>query len=172
MSGPFVRPATAADAGRLAELRYEFRASLGEATETREAFVERAATWMRERLAEGSAWRCWVVEQDGKLAGHIWLQLIEKIPNPVVELERHAYITNAYVQEPLRGRGLGRRLMDAAIACCREERVDSVILWPTPRSRTLYARYGFEVRGDLLEAVLDEGRSLSHLPSAAQEPGR
>ena len=157
-----VRAATPGDALRLAELRYEFRTAFGEATESKEAFVARASAWMRERLAGDSQWRCWVVEQGGAVVGHIWLELIEKIPNPVVELEKHGYITNAYVREAARGQGLGRQLMDAAIACCREEGVDSVILWPTPRSRTLYARYGFAPRDDLMEAVLDDGRMLSH----------
>jgi GNAT superfamily N-acetyltransferase len=162
MSDATLRPAVAADATKLAELRYEFRASMGEPEETEAAFVERASPWMRDRLFEGSAWRCWVVEVDGQIAGHIWLQLIEKIPNPVVELEKHGYITNAYVRESARGQGLGHRLMEAAMACCRDERVDSVILWPTQRSRTLYAQYGFGVRDDVLEATLDPGRALGH----------
>jgi GNAT superfamily N-acetyltransferase len=162
MSDATIRPATAADAADLARLRYEFRASLGQPAETEAAFVERAAAWMAERLVAGSLWRCWVVDVDGSVAGHIWLQLIEKVPNPVVELEKHGYLTNAYVQESARGRGLGHRLMEAALACCREERVDSVILWPTPRSRSLYAQYGFEVRNDILEATLDPGRALGH----------
>jgi hypothetical protein len=51
--------------------------------------------------------------------------------------------------------------MEAAMQCCREEDVDSAILWPTQRSRTLYAQYGFEVRDDLLEAIVHEGRTLS-----------
>jgi GNAT superfamily N-acetyltransferase len=162
MSEPAIRRATVDDAVRLAQLRYEFRASLGQPTETREEFVQRASAWMRDRLVAGSLWRCWVVDLDGEIAGHIWLQLIEKVPNPVVELEKHGYLTNAYVQDQVRGQGLGHRLMEAAIACCREERVDSVILWPTPRSRTLYAQYGFEVRDDVLEATLDPGRALGH----------
>jgi GNAT superfamily N-acetyltransferase len=162
MSEPFVRPATPADATRLAELRYEFRASVGQPTETEAEFVERASAWMRERLEEGGAWRCWVVEADGVACGNVWLQLIEKLPNPVVELEKHGYITNVYLQDGLRGSGLGQRLVEAAMQCCRDEGVDSVILWPTPLSRTLYARYGFAVREDLLEAVLDDGRQLGH----------
>ena len=75
MSEPFVRPATAADATRLAELRYEFRASVGPPTETQEEFVERASAWMRERLEAGGAWRCWVVEADDMAeTGPDWLE--------------------------------------------------------------------------------------------------
>jgi hypothetical protein len=50
--------------------------------------------------------------------------------------------------------------METALAHCRESRVDSVILWPTARSRTLYARHGFSEPTDMMEAILDEGRDL------------
>lgn len=30
------------------------------------------------------------------------------------------------------------------------ERIDAVMLWPTPRSRGLYERYGFTVRDDVM----------------------
>jgi len=141
-------------------MRYVFRASLGDAVEDEASFVERVTSWMAQRLGEYGAWRCWVAVQDGAIAGHLWLQTIEKIPNPVVELERHAYITNVFVDEALRGSGVGQRLLDAALAFCREQGVDSAILWPTSRSRTLYARNGFAVRDDIMEANLDQGRAL------------
>ena len=158
--GLLIRLAAPDDAEMLARMRYAFRASLGVAVEDEAAFVARATAWMAQRLGGDGAWRCWVAMHDGLIAGHLWLQTIEKIPNPVVELERHAYITNVSVDEALRGAGIGQRLMDAALAFCREQGVDSVILWPTSRSRTLYARNGFEVRDDIMEANLDEGRSL------------
>jgi GNAT superfamily N-acetyltransferase len=105
-------------------------------------------------------WACWVVQYEGAIAGHLWLHFIDKIPNPMAELERHAYISNVFVRDDLRAHGLGGRLMDTALAHCRQHAVDSVILWPTARSRTLYQRHGFEVRDDIMEANLDEGRHL------------
>lgn len=156
-----MRRATPDDAEALARLRYEFRASVNAPTETEAAFVARTAPWMQARLGGEGRWRCWVVEGEGPhIAGHLWLQLIEKVPNPASELEQHAYITNVYVQPDQRRSGAGQELMDAALAFCRQERVDSVILWPTARSRTLYARNGFAIRDDIMEAILDDGRHL------------
>lgn len=152
------RLATPADAPALARLRYEFRAALNEAVETEDAFFARAAPWMAGRLSEGASWRCWVAENSGAIVGHLWLQLVEKIPNPAPELEQHAYITNAYVRPGQRGSGVGAMLLETALAFCREQGVDSVILWPTEKSRALYARHGFAVRGDIMEAILDDGR--------------
>jgi GNAT superfamily N-acetyltransferase len=148
MEMPAIRPAAPGDARRLAELRYEFRSPRSPNTESRDEFVARCTDWMRARLAS-EVWRCWVATRDGDIVGHVWLHLIEKIPNPVAETEWHGYITNMYVQEQQRG-GVGGALMDAALAWCQEKDVDSVILWPTQKSRTLYSRKGFSVNDAIM----------------------
>jgi GNAT superfamily N-acetyltransferase len=141
---PTLRIAQPADAAELARLRYEFRSTERPATEPREAFVARATAWMRERLARGTPWRCFVAVRDGAITGHVWITLVEKVPNPGGdEPERHAYLTNLYVRPAERG-GTGSALLEVALTWCREARVDTVILWPSERSRTLYARYGFD----------------------------
>jgi hypothetical protein len=33
----------------------------------------------------------------------------------------------------------------------KQKEVDAVILWPSPRSRTLYMRHGFKTPNDILE---------------------
>jgi GNAT superfamily N-acetyltransferase len=151
---PLLRVATRADAGALAALRYEFRSGLAEARETRAAFVARASAWMEARLGDsdsGSGWRCWVAEDSGAVVGNVWLLAIDKLPNPVAEPERHAYVSNLYVRPAARGNGVGSRLLEQALTWCREAQVDAVILWPTPESRSLYARHGFANAGDVLE---------------------
>ena len=91
-----VRPATPADASDLAELRWEFRTSRAPAAEDREAFIRRCAEWMRRELTSGDSWRAWVAVSDRRIVGHVWLDTVEKVPNPVAERERHAYVSNLY----------------------------------------------------------------------------
>lgn len=110
---------------------------------------------MKERLQESTAWQCWVAEDNGQLIGAVWLQLVEKIPNPRSEPENHAYLTNFYVEEFARGKGIGSLLLQAAIEWCKRREVDAVILWPTQRSRSLYERNGFAVREDIMGLTLD-----------------
>jgi GNAT superfamily N-acetyltransferase len=153
-----VRRAGPDDAIILASLRYEFRSAIGETIESPEEFVARCEGWMRDRLSNDDFWLAWVAEtpdEDGSLAiGAVWLQLIEKIPNPVVEKERHAYVTNLFVLESSRGKGAGSMLLDAAIAECVTRDVDTIILWPTPQSRTLYERHGFATTNAIMARVL------------------
>lgn len=157
-----IRTAVADDAPALARLRYEFRSSIGSPTEPETGFVARCAAWMAEKLAPGSRWTCWVAETNGEIVGNLWLQAIEKMPNPVPELESHAYITNVYVRPAARGGRVGETLLAAAMQWCRQNEIDSAILWPTARSGSLYARAGFAVTDAIMEAVLHPGRALDH----------
>lgn len=153
-----VRRAAPDDAARLARMRYDFRAAEDPAVEPREEFVGRCETWMRERLArDDGRWRCWVVEPDAQIRGHVWVQLFPKVPNPADEPETHAYLTNMYVEPAHRGRGLGSALTRRAVDWCRGRDVDSLILWPTDRSRSLYRRFGCGPSGRLFELRPGDG---------------
>lgn len=149
-----LRLAEPADAPALAHLRYDFRSTLDPVTEAESDFVARCTSWISARLTPGGVWRCWVAESAGRVVGTIWLQLIEKLPNPVAEAEYHGYISNLYVDPAQRGAGLGSRLLDTCVQFCIHQAVDAILLWPTPRSRPLYERHGFAVRQDLFERRL------------------
>jgi GNAT superfamily N-acetyltransferase len=148
-----IRTAGVADAGALARLRYEFRVDIASPAEAETAFVERCREWMARRL-EGGQWRCWIAEADRIPVGTAWLHLFDKLPNPVAEPERHGYITSLYVRPAYRGTGLGSALLAACLDGCRSAKVDAVLLWPTPASRSLYLRHGFDARDDVLELRL------------------
>ena len=152
-----IREARVGDAPALANLRYEFRAELKAAAEDRGAFLDRCAEWMATRLVDGS-WRCWVAElgeaEDGvapEIIACVWVELVEKIPNPNGEREAHAYVSSFFVKPEHRGGGLGSRLLRSVMEWCDSQGVDSMFLWPSERSRPLYERNGFEVAAGMLE---------------------
>ena len=145
-----VRPATPSDASALARLRYAFRAERSPAVEREDEFVPRCAAWMAARLASDSVWSAWVLDCDGEVSGNVWLQVVDKLPNPGWEPEVHGYITNVYVRPACRGSGAGSSLLCAALARCRALKVDSVFLWPTERSVPLYERHGFRRATNIL----------------------
>ncbi len=149
-----IREATRADAAALARLRFEFRASQAKVVESEAHFVERCAHWLAAELAGEDGWRCWVLVGADTIVGHVWLNVIRKIPNPIEEPEHHAYISNFYVRQEYRARGGGTRLLEAALDWCRGHDIDSVFLWPTTASRSLYLRHGFSAPERLLEYPL------------------
>jgi GNAT superfamily N-acetyltransferase len=99
----------------------------------------------------------------------VWLQLIEKIPNPVAEPESMAYITNVYVRPTARGAGMGSRLLAEALDWCRASGADCALLRPTERSRPLYERHGFQTGTRLMEVRFDGEAASGHhdLPGGA-----
>ena len=149
-----VRLATPDDANALARLRYEFRASLGAPDEDEAEFIARCREWMAQRLEPSARWRAWVAETTQGIIGAVWIGLIEKMPNPILEPEEHGYLTNFYVRDGARGAGIGTALLDAALGWCVERGVHAVLLWPTTRSRPLYERHGFAPPSALMERIV------------------
>jgi GNAT superfamily N-acetyltransferase len=147
-----IRVAKFGDCRALAEMRYQFRTELGSSTETKSRFMRRCTSWMQKHFCSGSCpWRCWLVDDGKQLLGHVCVQLFEKMPNPVNEPELHAYVTNFYIVPEKRHRGLGRKLLNKALSWCRGQGTDTVILWATPGSKSLYRRCGFIESADLFE---------------------
>ena len=146
-----IRRATTVDAEPLARMRLAFRSEAGALEEDAAAFLSRCAAWMARRLGEESSWRAWVAVVGDTIVATIWLQLIEKLPNPVGEAELHGYVSSLFVAPESRDQGLGTALLREALADCDRLGVDAVVLWPTPRSRPLYERHGFAVHDDILE---------------------
>jgi GNAT superfamily N-acetyltransferase len=148
-----IRRASPRDAESLAQLRYAFRTERRPATESRDAFTTRCADWMRPRLATDSRWNAWLAERGERIVGQVWVQIVEKIPNPGPEAECHAYLSNFFVNGEARNAGAGTELLRTAIEHCRALGADTVFLWATQRSMPLYERLGFTRPHDVL--VLD-----------------
>ncbi len=143
------------DARTLAELRYEFRSALKPALESAAEFIARCEAWMAERLGGDGGWRAWLAvgDEGGGPLGTVWLQRLEKLPNPVGEGEAIGYISSFYVKAEVRNGGIGTQLLRTAIAAAEECGCEYIILWPTPQSRGLYERHGFAVRDSVLVRV-------------------
>ena len=148
-----IRVATASDAPLLARLRYELRSS-AKLIESEAQFAERCTLWMQERLQDHSSWRCWIAESEQMLVGNIWAQVVEKIPNPAAETECYLYVTNFYVREEYRGKGIGTMLLSEALTWGKTMNAHTAILWPRERSKSLYVRHGFSDADDLMRLVI------------------
>jgi len=146
-----IRRARPSDVARLAELRYTMRTALAPSRQGKAAFQRRCRRWMAQRLKRRGSWAAWVAHAGGTIVGGVWIELFEKMPNPVGERERHAYLTNLFVEPRHRSQGLGARLVRTAVAWADRRGVDAVILWPSPKSRPLYARLGFRGHDAILQ---------------------
>src|SRR4029079_14666746 len=109
-----IRTAAVADARALAELRWEFRTAGYDPNEAHDVFVRRCTAWMLRELQSGSSWKAGAAGDDEEIVGQLWLFVVEKIPNPIAELEKLAYVSNLYVRPSARG-GIGTRLLEGVL---------------------------------------------------------
>ncbi len=163
-----IRRAGPSDAQAMAAMRYDFRTELAPPAEPEQEFIARARAWFEDRLASGE-WTGWIAGEEEQRVGLVLVRLVEKVPNPVVEPEALGYVSSLYVRPQWRGRGIGARLLQAAVGFCQDNGVESVVLWPSPRSVPLYERHGFRHQAEVME-LLVAVQSSSGLRPAAKPP--
>ncbi|MFL5833788.1 MAG: GNAT family N-acetyltransferase [Solirubrobacterales bacterium] len=130
-----VRQATADDAEALARLLHDFNSEFDEPTPP----VETIAGTLRRLLGTGEATALLAGEGPDGLAllrfrPALWSEGAE------------AYLQELYVVPPLRGRGIGRRLLEQAIEIAREKGADTIDLntgETDAAARALYESMGF-----------------------------
>ncbi|MFJ5229776.1 GNAT family N-acetyltransferase [Kitasatospora sp. NPDC088391] len=157
MSDVVIRRAGVDDAPALAALRLRFKREDedGEPPVPAAEFLAGCEGWLRSRLA--GPWRVWLAEADGRVCGHVFLQLVEKVPSPYPSADTLGYVTNFYVTPERRGRGLGGALLDELNRYARARPLDTLVVWPSDRSTPLYRRHGFGPPAELLEQPVAPG---------------
>ena len=134
-----LEPARAEDAAHVIALIGRVFAEYG--------FVWEAATEVPDLFAfqrhyGGGRGGFWVVRLDGRVVGSVG---VERRPDGTAELHR------LYLDTVLRGRGLGRALVDAVLAWCRASGIAHLALWSDTRfdrAHALYERMGFRKTGE------------------------
>ena len=125
------------DAGRLIELHGLLYSKEYGFNHTFEAYVAKplAEFMLRNSTRE----RIWFVDEDGELVGSI----------AIIEHSASVAQLRWYLLHPrLRGKGLGKRLMDDAIAFCRAAGYKKVFLWTVSSLLTaarVYEKSGFHI---------------------------
>ncbi|MEU6879664.1 hypothetical protein [Streptomyces sp. NPDC046712] len=80
-----VRQARVADDPALARLRWAFKQEDYEGDLPSPArSMDQAEEWIRERL-DGGRWLAWVLEIEEEICGHVFLHLVERVPEPYEE---------------------------------------------------------------------------------------
>ncbi|MFG2776221.1 GNAT family N-acetyltransferase [Streptomyces sp. NPDC048350] len=150
-----VRSARPTDARALAELRWTFKQGDHEGQPPGHARpLEEAEHWIRGRLSDGH-WLAWVVETEGEICGHVFLCLVERMPEPYGDNNPVGYVTNFFVMPAQRNKGAGSALLEALKQHSLSAGLEGLIVWPSERSTPLYRRSGFQPPEELLELPLD-----------------
>jgi len=152
-----VRPATLDDADVLVRHRVAMFTEMGVAMDA--AALETAfRAWLTETLPAGT-YRAWLVETpDGQVVGGGGITVLPWPPGPTYFGGRLAFVYNVYTDAAHRRRGLGRLVMNAIHAWCRDAGVTSIALNASKDARSLYESMGYAVSPSPMMFVAIDGR--------------
>ena len=136
-----VRPA---DLREIVRQRREMFAANGHPDQVLAPMSEAFAAWLAPRLASG-AYFGWIVEDEaGRPVAGLGMMELDWPPHPLHPgQDRRGYILNVFVDPDLRGAGVGRALMDRAVAEGRRRGLDLLVLHASPMGRPLYDLLGW-----------------------------
>jgi GNAT superfamily N-acetyltransferase len=138
MPDVIVRVAGAADRAALVKLRSIWTAPDADD----EAFQSRMAAWL---AAEGERRTTWIATSDDQPVGMASLFEYRRMPRPGRPDSRWGYVSNMFVLEEYRNRGIGLTLLAALIAAADERRYARLVLSPSRAAMSFYQRAGFKV---------------------------
>ena len=140
------------DLGRIIALHGEVYEPLGGYGLRFEAFVARTiAEFILDNDARG---QIWLAERGSRLVGCAAIALRDN---------NRGQLRWVVVDPSMRGRGMGKQLVYAAIDYCRKAGCESVFLETTdglPESQALYEKLGFTVTSEAMEELWDGPRPL------------
>lgn len=139
MTDALIRRAGHADLAAIAGLRREWTQEQdGDIADP--DFDDNLAAWFAR---ESSRRIMWMAEEGERPVGMMNLAIYERMPRPARALSRWGYLGNVFVLAAYRNRGIGSRLINAALNYADENGFVRVVLSPTERSIPLYERAGF-----------------------------
>jgi GNAT superfamily N-acetyltransferase len=139
--GAIVRVAQATDSDVVASLRSLWHAG----SETEADFGRRMAAWL---AAEGDRRTTWLAELAGEPVGMASLFEYRRMPRPDRADASWGYVSNMFVREQARNRGIGSALLHAIVTAADDRAYARLVLSPSEDAVRLYQRAGFIVPDD------------------------
>jgi GNAT superfamily N-acetyltransferase len=133
-----VRVAGEGDLAVIATLRAQWTPG----AEPGDDFKEQLGEWL---TAEGERRTVWLAFLDDEPVGLASVFEYHRMPRPGRMSSSWGYVSNMFVREDVRDRGIGSALLDALIAAADERGYARLVLSPTLRALPFYERAGFVV---------------------------
>jgi GNAT superfamily N-acetyltransferase len=100
--------------------------------------------WLFDMMPKGE-YRAWVVDAGSGVISGGGITILPWPPGPRYFSGRLAFVYNVYTEPDHRRRGLGRMVMEAIHAWCREERIGSLALNASQFGQSMYESLGYSV---------------------------
>jgi GNAT superfamily N-acetyltransferase len=139
-----IRFATSQDLELLVDHRRSMFRDMGSAEEAElRSMGERYREWVLPRLMDDE-YVAWVAENsEGRIVAGAGVWLMDRSPATPPKFMSRALVMNVYTDPAYRRQGLATRLMETALAYCREAGIEDVVLHASDEGRPMYESMGF-----------------------------
>lgn len=131
-----IRVASASDVSALAALRAIW--STGDPAEP--GFERQVADWLAGEGDRRTTWLAWVGDLPVGMASMLEYR---RMPHPGRAASRWGYVSNMFVLEDFRGRGIGSALLRTLVDLARARHYARLVLSPSQQATAFYRRAGF-----------------------------
>jgi len=108
-------------------------------------FERRMGAWL---VREGDRRTTWLAAVDDHPVGMASLFEYRRMPKPRRADSRWGYVSNVFVRDGFRGRGIGSALLAALVAAADERAYARLVVSPTAEAVSFYRRGGFLTPGE------------------------
>ena len=145
-----IRAAVASDAGTIVAHRRAMFSEMGyRDEETLDKMCAAFRPWLAAKMQTGEYLAWFAQGADGSIAAGLGLWLMDWPPHMIDPVPRRGNILNVYTEPHSRRLGLAGRLMETALAWCRDNGVRAVILHASADGRPLYESLGFKSTNEM-----------------------
>ncbi|WP_010280864.1 GNAT family N-acetyltransferase [Bacillus timonensis] len=139
-----IRLAEEKDIDQLINMRWDSSIEFDESkkNESYEKFKKECQIFLENAL-NSNQWFIWIAEDKGKIASHIYIELIQKMPRPGRITHPFAYMTNVYTIPEYRSRGVGSKVLSSINKWIKENKYEFVIVWPSDEAIHFYKKNGY-----------------------------
>ena len=136
-----IRLAESKDINQLIKMRWDNTIEFDESKqdESYEEFERECQTFLENAL-NSNQWFIWVAEDKGRIASHIYIELIQKVPRPGRVTHPFAYMTNVYTIPEYRNGGVGSKVLSTINNWIKENKYEFVIVWPSDEAINYYKK--------------------------------
>lgn len=106
----------------------------------RETFPGSLRAWM---AGDGAGHAVWIAWDESRPVGMIWLATVPRVPRPHLLERRSGDIQTFWIRPEMRGRGLGKRMLDAVLAEADSLVYERLVVHSSEVAITIYERAGF-----------------------------
>lgn len=139
-----IRLAELKDIKQLIKMRWDFTIEHDESKKGASYIeFEKECHSFLEGVIKSQQWYIWVVEEQGRIVSHIYIELIHKVPRPGRITYPFAYMTNVYTSPDYRNKGIASKLLNKVNDWIKENKYEFVIVWPSDEAINFYEKNGY-----------------------------